>query len=104
MGGRYKPGEPTVYSAILVSIITQNVVLTADLATLMIQSRIPNLALSAWCTGLHARLTGRLQLEKYFDVVWPVPVTSIFTISFTDFPNGRHFLAIKSSYHKNHEI
>ena len=46
----------------------------------------------------HARLTWRLQLEKYFDMV--LATSSVFTIldfSF-NFPNGRHFLAIKSSY------
>ena len=52
LGGRYKPGELPVYSAILVlvSIIMQNVVLTADLAAYS-HSRIPNLALGVWRTG-----------------------------------------------------
>ena len=55
----------------------------------------------------HARLTGRLQLEKYFDVVWPGTGNISLHHSWFQFQWTACTFALRltcSSYHENHEI
>ena len=88
-----------VYSAIATGTrIDYNAERSANSRPRSLLSSIPNLALGAWRTGhyrlQHARLTGRLQLGKYFDVVWP----STGNISLhSNFP-------MDGTFHENHEI